>query len=308
MQTQVHKQGHKQGHKLEASKNPYVLMPILLLMWGSLAAVSKLLLDRLDSYQVLFYMYGIGLAVFFIIVLFKGQLPTILAWKGRELALLVSCGVFSFLYDFLYLKSLELVPAVEASMLNYLFPIFIVVFAIPIHGEKFTIFKFVSVGMGFAGTVLLVTKGDLSSIQFTNLLGDVYAILAAVCWGLFTNLVKKNQRDMFLSTFFITFIAFILSAGALWSSSQWILPQATDFYGVLWLSISNIVLGFFLYFRALQYSPASLIASFTYFTPFVTLAFIVVLLGERLTVTDGLAALLILFSVPVQKLGLLAAA
>ncbi|WP_025692965.1 EamA family transporter [Paenibacillus zanthoxyli] len=66
--------------------------------------------------------------------------------------------------------------------------------------------------------------------------------------------------------------------------------------------MSNIVFGFFLYFRALKYSSASLIASFTFFTPFVTLLFIVLLLGEILTVTDYLAAVLILFSVPVQKI------
>nr|WP_236285644.1 EamA family transporter [Paenibacillus allorhizoplanae] len=71
----------------------------------------------------------------------------------------------------------------------------------------------------------------------------------------------------------------------------------------VWLCLSNIVFGFFLYFRALKYSSASLIASFTFFAPFVTLVFIMILLGERLTWLDGLAAVLILFSVPVQKLG-----
>ncbi|CAH1199226.1 hypothetical protein PAECIP111893_01269 [Paenibacillus plantiphilus] len=63
------------------------------------------------------------------------------------------------------------------------------------------------------------------------------------------------------------------------------------------------MLGFFLYFRALKYSPASIIASFTFFTPFVTLIFIMLLLGEKLTALDGVAALLILLSLPVQRIG-----
>jgi len=293
----------KESEKREVSKSPFLLMPILLLMWGSLAAVSKLLLNHLDSYQVMFYMYGIGVISFLAIFLVKGRLSALFSWKLSELVLLLLCGTFAFLYDFFYLKSLERIPAVEASMLNYLFPIFIVLLAIPIHKEKLNRYKMISVVMGFLGTLLLLTKGDLANINFTNFRGDLYAVLAAVSWGLFTNFIKKNQKDTIVSTFVITSIAFLLSIGATLLSSRFIVPERTDFYGVLWLSMSNIVLGFFLYFRALKYSPASLIASFTFFTPFVTLVFIMILLGERLTVTDYLAALLIIFSVPIQRVG-----
>ncbi|MBP3965991.1 DMT family transporter [Paenibacillus lignilyticus] len=289
--------------KSELSRSPYVLMPILLLLWGSVAAVSKLVLGQLDSYQVLFYMNGIGVVVFAGIVLYKVRWRTLRLWSWRQTALIVSCGLFAFLYDALYLQALARIPAVEASMLNYLFPIFIVIFAIPLHKEKMNRYKLLSVVMGFAGTVLLMTKGDLTSLKLTNLTGDVLAILAAVSWGLFTNLVKRNKKDMLISTFLITVVALVLSAAGLLVYSNLMLPRLVDFGGVFWLSMCNIVLGFFLYFRALRYSPASLIASFTFFTPFVTLLFIVLLLDERLTLMDGLAALLILSSVPVQKLG-----
>ncbi|RAP73444.1 DMT family transporter [Paenibacillus montanisoli] len=289
--------------KLALSQSPYVLMPLLLLLWGSVAAVSKLVLAKLDSYQVLFYMNGIGVIVFACIVPFKVRWRALAAWKRMDFALLAGCGLFAFLYDFLYLQAFERIPAVEASMLNYLFPIFIVLFAIPMNGEKMNRYKLLSVLMGFAGTVLLMTKGDLAAFKLTNWVGDVLAILAAVSWGLFTNLVKKNEKDMLISTFLITVVAFVLSAAGMLAYSRLTLPSAADFGGVFWLSMSNIVLGFFLYFRALRYSPASLIASFTFFTPFITLLFIVLLLDERLTLMDGIAAMLILSSVPVQKLG-----
>jgi len=285
------------------SRSPFVLMPLLLLMWGSLAAVSKLLLRNLDSYQVLFYMYGFGVVIFWAILRSRANWRLALTWKAREAALLLACGALTFLYDFFYLKSLERIPAVEASMLNYLFPIFIVLLAIPIHGETMNRYKAASVLMGAAGTVLLVTEGNLGSIAFTDIEGDAFAVAAAVSWGLFTNLVKKNRQDLMLSTFAIAAVAFVLSAGALLLSSRFVVPRSGDLYGVLWLSVSNVVLGFFLYFRALKYSSASLVASFTFFTPFVTLLFIVLLLNERLTPTDAAAAALIICSVPLQKLG-----
>lgn len=293
----------KEEKTLNATQNPFVLMPILLLIWGSVAAVSKLVLNRLDSYQVLYYMYGLGVVIFAVILVIQTWRKPFKIWKLSEWLLVLACGVFTFLYDFLYLKSLELIPAVEASMLNYLFPIFIVIFAIPIHKERLNTFKILSIIMGFAGTILLITKGNVNNFSFTNLRGDVLAILAAVCWGLFTNLVKKNKKDMLVSTFVMTFIAWLLSIAGMLVYSHGKMLQLMDFYGVVWLCLSNIVFGFFLYFRALKYSSASFIASFTFFAPFVTLVFIMILLGERLSWLDGLAAVLILFSVPVQKLG-----
>ncbi|WP_310224207.1 DMT family transporter [Paenibacillus qinlingensis] len=294
----------KVDHKrLHVTQNPFVLMPLLLLIWGSVAAVSKLVLNQLDSYQVLFYMYGIGVVIFAVIILIKTRGTIFPTWTLSEWMLVLACGVFTFLYDFLYLKSLELIPAVEASMLNYLFPIFIVIFAIPIHKEKLNCYKILSMIMGLLGTILLITKGNFTNFSFTNLEGDLLAISAAVSWGLFTNLVKKNKKDMLMSTFVITLVAWLLAIVGMLVYSQGKLLQMVDFYGVLWLCLSNIVFGFFLYFRALKYSSASLIASFTFFAPFVTLVFIMLLLGERLTWMDGLSAILILFSVPVQRVG-----
>lgn len=291
--------------KKNGSTNPFVLMPILLLMWGSVAAVSKLLLGRLDSYQLLFYMYGIGAAVFTVIVLIRGGLSAMRSWTVRAWLILAACGLFSFLYDFLYFKALERIPAVEASMLNYLFPICIVLLALPMNKEKLTGGTALAVLMGLAGTWLLMTKGNPAQLRFTDMAGDLYAIGAAVSWGVFTNLLKWNKQDTVQSTFVITCFALLFSTCALLANSGFAWPGQTDLYGALWLAMSNVVLGFFLYLRALSHSPATLIASFTFFTPVVTLVYIFILLGEPLTLTDGLAALLIVLSVPAGRVRML---
>lgn len=291
-------------NKLWTTTNPYVLMPLLLLMWGSFAATNKLILVRMDSYNVLFFMYGLAFVAFSVILIVKATVRELFSWRAQDYVLLVACGILAFLYDFLYIQALEVLPAVEASMLNYLFPLFIVLFAIPLHKERLTLGKVLSMGLGFSGTLLLVTKGNWANLSFTNLKGDLMAIAAAVCWGLFTNLVKMNKKDMLLSNSLITATAFILSIGALFAFSTYRAPHVPDFLSVLWLSMGNIVLGFFLYFRALKYASASLVATFTFFTPFVTLIMIVILVGEKVSLIDLVAFLLIFLSVPVQGLRL----
>lgn len=299
----IEKSVQMKSKKMDVTKNPFILMPVLLLMWGSLAATSKLLLKNLDNCQVLFYIYGFAVLIYSVFLLGKNKMGELRTWKGKDVVLLLLCGLFAFLYDFLYVRALEILPAIEASMLNYLFPVFIVLFAIPINQEKLNIFKVVSIGFGFTGTVLLLSKGNFANISFTSIKGDLLAILAAVSWGLFTNLTKKNNKDIVLSNIFITITAFILSISSLLAFSRFKVPEPADFSGLIWLSISNIILGFFIYIRALKYSSASLVASFTYFTPIVTVLFIILMVGERLTMIDFWAFLLICIGVPIQQLG-----
>lgn len=289
--------------KLEVTKNPYILLPILLFLWGSLAAITKLILRSLDGYQVIFFMFGIAALVYTIVLIVKGGFAELVNWRIKDYLFILLCGIFSFLYDFLYIQSLEILPAIEASMLNYLFPIFIVLFAIPINHERLDFFKILSILFGFAGTVLLITKGNFGNMSLTNMKGDIMAISAAISWGLFTNLTKRNQKDLLLSNILIVYVAFLFSAISLITFSHFQIPTVTDFSRLVWLGVSNIVLGFLIYIRALKYTSASLVASFTYFTPFVTLFFIMIMVGEKLTLIDLLAFLLICVGVPIQGIG-----
>ena len=82
----------------------------------------------------------------------------------------------SYLYYFAYTLSLKKIPAIEASMLNYLFPIMIVILAVPINREKLDARKSVSVVLGFIGMLIIIANGKFSDIKLTNFVGDMFAI------------------------------------------------------------------------------------------------------------------------------------
>lgn len=108
--------------KNNKSDNPYLLMLAVLLLWGSFAAVSKLVLNQVDSFQVQFYIMGFALLVMTLILAVNGSVAELRNISVKEYGKLVLFSLPSFLYYFLYLIALKLIPAVEASMLNYLFP------------------------------------------------------------------------------------------------------------------------------------------------------------------------------------------
>lgn len=281
--------------------NPYFLMGILLFFWGSFAAVSKLTLGKLDSMQIQFYMFGCAVLIMTVILFATGKYREMKSIALKDYAKLALYGIPQFFYYFLYVLAITMLPAVEASAINYLFPVFIVLFAVPIHGEKLTILKVVSLVIGFAGVLVIITSGDIGSFGLTSLPGDIAALGCALSWGLFSNLGKKNNLDTFLSNYIYTVTAFILSAVGLVLLSGPVLPDAGGIAGIVWLCVSNIILTYYIWFRILKIAPVSLAANLSFLSPFATLLFIIVLTGEKILLSQLIGLLVIIMGTAAQN-------
>ncbi|MCL2343838.1 MAG: DMT family transporter [Firmicutes bacterium] len=285
-----------------AKNNSYILMGILLIFWGSFAAVSKLVLSDMDSYQVLFYMFGFSAVIMTIQAFVKGKWREVKQLCMKDVMRLSLYGFIQFLYYFFYILALKLIPSVEASMINYLFPVFIVLFSVPINREKLTWIKIISSVICFAGVIIIVTGGKFGDIKITNLAGDLLALGAAISWGLFSNLGKKNQVDSFISYYIYTSISFLLSVFSIIDLSHFILPNVAGLAGCLWLGLSNVVLAFPIWFKVLKRSSAASAANLAFFAPFVTLLFIATLTGEQITLAAIIGMLLIIAGNVIQNL------
>lgn len=274
---------HNPG-RIARAGSPFVMMGILLVLWGSFAAGSKFALRSMDNYQLQFYMFGAAAAVMTVSLLVTGRIRLLRGLGRREWGRLALYGAPSYLYYLCYISALERVPAIEASMLNYLFPLFIVLLAVPFHGEKLHARQAIGLLAGFAGTAIIVTGGDFTALRLTNAVGDLLAIAGAISWALFSNLGRKNRIAHDISNYVYTLVAFGLSALCLPIFSSFAVPDAAGLSWTIWLALSNVVLTYPLWFRVLQSASSSLVASLSFLTPFVTLLFIVFLLDERLTV------------------------
>jgi drug/metabolite transporter (DMT)-like permease len=274
--------------------NIYVLMTILLILWGTFAAVSKMSLHSLDSLQAQFYLFGFAFICMTGICIRNGKFKELRRLQRKEVIRLIGYSIPSFLYYVFYLMSLQLIPAVEASMLNYSFPIMIVIFSILINGEKLDKLKVLSLLLGFFGVIVILTDGNFANIKLSNLKGDFLALSAAICWGIFSILGKKNNVDTFLSNYIYTTVSFLLTACCMIYYSNFVLPNVHAFFGLLWLSLSNIVFSYFLWFRALKVADSVLVANISFITPFLTLFFIMIFLGESIHFIQIIGLIIIL--------------
>jgi drug/metabolite transporter (DMT)-like permease len=289
----------KEKHLLN---NPYFLMFCFSIFGGSFAAVSKLVLKTVDNFQMLFYIFGSASLFITIILAATKKLKMLKNLKMRDYIKLLGFGLPSFMYFLCYLLSLKLIPAVEASMLNYLYPIIMVILAVLFIREKLNLFKILALLSGFIGTAVIIIKGDIGNINFTNLGGDLLGIGAASSWAVFSILGKKNKLDPYLSIFIYTLEGFILSILTLFLFSGYIMPDALAFSGLIWIGITSIAGVYFVWFRALKLSSPTFVAGMSYFNPFLSLLFIFLLLGEKILFIQIIGLVFVVLGIIFQRL------
>lgn len=295
--------GRSSTRMRKLANNPFALMGVNLILWGSFAAASKAVLKHIDSYQHQFYMFGIAFVVLTAVLLASPEQRKLFrGLKRGDYARLALYGLPSYMYYFLYTLSLTKIPAIEASMLNYLFPLFIVLLAIPMFGEKPDARKLVAVALGLAGMAVIVTGGDLRNMTASNWAGDLLAVGGALSWALFSNLARKNQVPLTVSNYMFTAVAFLLSIVSMACFSRFVVPDVEVGAGLVWISVSNIVLSFYLWTRALKLISPAMIASVTFVTPFVSLLFIWALLGETINGSQATGFLIVVAGIALQSL------
>ena len=98
-------------------------------------------------------------------------------------------GLFG--YHALYFISLRYAPPAEAGLVNYLWPLLIVLFSALLPGERLAAHHVVGALLGLAGTVLLFAGRGLSGSLLTYLPGLSAAFAAAFIWGAYSVLSRR---------------------------------------------------------------------------------------------------------------------
>ena len=192
-------------------KKTYLMAGIAILLWSPMATISKVLLGNFDQYQVLCISALFAALALFAVNLLSGRLKKLKACRPKHyLQMLVSGLLGNFFYYAFYYAGAARLPASQAFIANYLWPIMSVVFACILLKEKLTVRKGIAFGLSFLG-VITVAGGDLLRFDTQTLLGMALCAGGAVCYGAFTVLNKKWECDTLLSMMLSCGAAFLLS-------------------------------------------------------------------------------------------------
>ncbi|MBI2676134.1 MAG: DMT family transporter [Candidatus Aenigmarchaeota archaeon] len=273
-----------------------------ILIWASVPVVIKSLQDSLNFLQIILFSTLFAAVFFFMLILKTGKIPLLRKYSMRDYFLLSGMGFLGAFLQFVFLYgAIFYSTAQEAFIINYLWPILVVLFAIPILKERLSAAKLLGLLLAFAGLLVIITRGTLQ-IQFTGLLGNVLALLTALVVSLYFVLNKKFNYEKYTSLFVYYLVSFIFSLVI--NLLFYPIPSLSlvQLATILWLGIFVNAMGYFFWFNALEKGDTAKISNLIYLTPFVSIVYIYFFLSEPILPSSVIGLLFIIGGIAVQQM------
>jgi len=285
----------------EKMKKEYIYAIISVLLWSTTATVSKLLLGSLDSMQILLLSSLFSFIFLLIINCINGSIKEIKKYKPKDYLIIFSLGLIGiFLYDLFFYLGINAMQASQAFIINYLWPIMTVLFACIILKEKFTLRKIIAIIISFIGVIIVSSNGNIINIDKSSVMGTVYCMLAAILYGLFSVLNKKQNYNKFTSMMLFYFCSFIISLIYVLVSKKTFIPELSQLFGVLWIGIFTSAIAYTSWALALAKGDTARISNIAYLTPFISLIWTGIVLKEKISLYSVLGLIIIVLGILIQ--------
>ena len=233
-----------------------------LILWAFLALLSRMAAG-IPPLQLTAMGFAIGGGVGLAVVLARGQAAALrqgpLAWAHGV------GGLFG--YHALYFLAFALAPALEVNLINYLWPLLIVLLAAPIRGLPLGPVRLGGVALGFAGCALLVGPG--ASFPPEALPGFIAAAGCAVVWAVYSvtagtpRLARVPTEAVAGFCLATAVLATVLHLGL----ESTVAPDARQWLAVLLLGLGPVGAAFFLWDVGMKRGDPRLLGTLAYAVP-----------------------------------------
>ena len=197
---------------------------LAMLIWATSVAVSRSLSEQIGVFSAAGYSYFLGGTIGMILVITKRSMRTRL--RAVPIKYYMSCGLLMLIYNIaIYLAvglSSNRQQVLGVTLLNYLWPSFILIFTVTILQRRTRPLLFL-LGIAFvlAGAYMATTHNR--SISWMSFFDEIiaapvpymYAFIAAVSWGLYTVLNKQWFECMSFSDGYLLVPLIFFLSGAL---------------------------------------------------------------------------------------------
>ncbi len=273
---------------------------ICILSWSLIPVASKEVLKGMNNFAMLFFSNFISAIVMLIYLIATFRVKKLTQYTLRDYLTMSFLGFLgSFAYYVLLYKAFSLSLAQEVFIINYTWPILILIFSVPILKEKLDFVKAASILISFIGVLVIVTRGHVLHVKFTSVEGDLLALFGAVCFALFSTLGKKVNYDQIVAVFvyFASATVFSLTTSGLFKIAN-ITPSV-----LFWLFINGLFINgisYIFWFKALKSAQTALISNLVYLTPAVSLIFISLIIKEKIHTYSLVGLIFILLGIGMQ--------
>lgn len=272
---------------------------LAIVFWGVSFVATKSVVAEISPTTLVFSRAGLGSLLLCGILALRRQ-PVLPPRDAlASLALMGFVGVA--LHQLLQAHALRLTSAVSTGWLIGLIPVWSALLAALLLRERLGQRKIAGLAAGFAGAVLVVTRGDLGAgvLALPSTRGDLLVLASTLNWAIYTVLGHGTIRRLgpTRATAGAMLLGWLMLAPLFLADEGWsdyARLSSAGWGALLFLGIAASGLGYLFWYGAIERVEISRVAALLYLEPLVTLAAAVALLGEPVgvaTVVGGLAVM-----------------
>jgi drug/metabolite transporter (DMT)-like permease len=255
-----------------------------ILAWSTIATAMKLALRQLEVLQLLLYAVICSAAALLVIVWRQGHLQLLWHYLRESPAYFAIMGLVNpLLYYLILLRAYELLPAQQAQTINFTWAILLALLSVPLLGQRLSWRDLLAALLGYCGVVVIATRGDLLSLQFSSGEGVFYALCSTVIWALYWIANTRNRREPIASLC----LNFLLAIPCTWLACVlFSTPRLSDWnslWPAVYIGLFEMGLAFALWTTALRLtSSVARVGNLIFLAPMLSLCFIALVLGEAI--------------------------
>ncbi|MDQ7831333.1 MAG: DMT family transporter [Desulfovibrionaceae bacterium] len=273
------------------------------LMWSTVASAFKLSLRHMDPAQLLFYSSLASTACLGAILAAQGRLGLILAMTRRQYVRSALLGALNpFLYYLILFAAYDRLPAQLAQPINYTWAITLTLLSIPLLGQKISRRDLLAVFVGYAGVLVISTRGDVTGMHVESPLGVGLALVSTILWALFWIVGARDDRDPVVGLL-LNFAASLPMTLAVCLLTTGLVPASPlGYLGAAYVGVFEMGLAFALWLSAMKNATnTARIANLIFLSPFVSLVFIHFVVGEDILPSTFAGLVLIMAGLAIQR-------
>ena len=170
-------------------------------------------------------------------------------------------------YHALYFFALKRAPVVEATLVNYLWPLLIVVFAAAIGGARVAPGQWAGTALGLVAAALVVSRGGRPQIETAHAEGYLAALGAAVVWSLYSVLNRRFAAVPSATIYVACAATAVLGAAMHVAFEDWVAPTAGQWAAIVALGLGPTGIAFWLWDVGTKRGDIAVLGTLSYAAP-----------------------------------------
>ncbi len=268
-------------------------------IWGASFIATKYLLNQLEPLIIILVRQILAVVFLGFIAFIQKKNFSINLHDHTYIFILSLVAIFHL---WIQLTGLKFTTASNTGWIIGTSPVFMTILGIIFFKEKITFMQVFGILISFLGLILLISRGDLLSIDFITNKGDFLILASAFTWSVYSLINKKisvHYSPLMTILYLFLMMSLVLAPFTINQKNIFALYNLTinSWIAIIFLGIFCSGLAYVLWAKAMSEMQSSKVGAFLYIEPFITVFTAWIFLKEEISFFTIFSGIIIIIGV-----------